>query len=119
MIKTLADEFMDIMNNLDNGCPASRIEGLYNDIKKAESEVKTLNDIIIRMQLTVKESVREQFDELADKLVSAESKLAEAQTFANELCETPLDPHDDALSDAPMRVVIRRILGAHLKEILR
>jgi hypothetical protein len=43
MIKTLADEFMDIMNNLDNGCPASRTESLYNDIKDMEKENSRLS----------------------------------------------------------------------------
>lgn len=36
MIKTLADEFMDIMNNIHEGCTDTRIKALYNEIKELE-----------------------------------------------------------------------------------
>lgn len=41
MSKSLADQFLSIMNNLDAGVTVSRVEELYNDIKETEARANT------------------------------------------------------------------------------
>lgn len=54
MIKTLADEFMDVMNNLDEGVTARRIEELYRDIKETEESLRRVEALPIKWLSTEK-----------------------------------------------------------------
>jgi hypothetical protein len=101
VIKSLSVEFMDIINNIDEGCSASRIEELDNAIKGMESELNEETKTRISLQQEIysirneNEKLKEQIDKLAKEsshyTISAikafETRAEKAEAEAKRLTE--------------------------------
>ncbi len=86
------------------------------------SEVQPLGEKLIQRLATGTARaglrLRPEDEELIREVEALGARLAQAQSYAEELANTQPDPYDNAFKDVPERVTIKRYIGNHLKEIL-